>query len=57
MIYKNKLDGKICIPPRKLRPMRTNILETEQFGDTDGELELNVFFLSLLDGKCKENNI
>lgn len=37
-IYKEKLDVKICAPTRKLWPMRTHILKTKQFGDTDGEL-------------------
>ena len=46
VIYKNKLHGKICAPARKLWPMRTNVLEMEQFGDTDGELELNVFLVT-----------
>ena len=28
-IYKNKLDGKICVFPRKLWPMRTNVWRQE----------------------------
>lgn len=36
--YKNKIEGRMCEPVHKLWPMVTNILETEETGNADGEV-------------------
>ena len=37
--------------------MRTHVLEMEHFGDTDGELELNVFLVTFIQKILRKLNI
>lgn len=46
IIYKNRLEGRMCAAVRKLK--RTNVWEAEEIGDTDGEPEFVTTHISCL---------
>ncbi len=53
VIFKNKLDGRMCATACKLWSMHTHIWETRGIGDTDGEV---VNWSQIVEMKCEKHN-